>query len=69
MEEKIERKIIINEGVTDKIDEMEKLVNEIALPMRQSAELVTNCLISPLSDETKERIVNEMYEYMKKRVE
>lgn len=64
-----EKKIIINEEVDRKLTEFEEVLKEIVLPIRASADFVNQALMSPLSDEVKERIVNELYDDMKKRVD
>lgn len=64
-----EKKLIINENVDGKLTKMEDILKEVVLPIRAGADFVNQALISPLSDELKEKIVDEIYEDMKKRVD
>lgn len=64
-----EEKIIINENVNGKLKDFEKILKEVVIPIKSDAEFINQVLYAPLSDETKERIVEELHEDMKKRVE
>ena len=64
-----EKKIVINEEVDRKLTEFEETVNNKIMPIKASADFVVQALMSPLTDETKERIVNELYDDMKKRID
>lgn len=64
-----EKKLVINENVDGKLTEFEKTLKEVILPIKASADFITQSLMSPLSDETKEKIVNELYDDMKKRID
>lgn len=66
-ENKEEKKIIINERVDSDLQEFEKILGAI-LPIKGNTELVNNILYSPLSDETKEKVIHELLEDSKKRI-
>lgn len=64
-----EKKIIINEKVDNELTEMENVLKDIVLPIKQSTEFVNQVLYAPISDETKEKVIDEIYEDIKKRVD
>lgn len=71
MEEKEEekREIIINENVDGILTKMEGVLRDIVLPIKQSTEFVNQVLYAPITDETKEKVIEEIYEDIKKRVD
>ncbi len=54
-----EKKIIINERVDGMLKELEELLKR-ALPVKSGAEFINEVLYAPLSDEMKEKIIEEI---------
>lgn len=69
MAEEEKKEIIINEKVDGELTEMEKVLKDIVLPIKQSTEFINQVLYAPISDETKEKVIDEIYEDIKKRVD
>lgn len=68
MEEE-KREIIINEKVDGELTKIEGILRDVILPIKQSTEFINQVLYAPLSDETKEKVIDEIYEDIKKRVD
>lgn len=66
-EVKEESKVIINERVDGMLKEVEGLLGR-ALPVKQGAEFINEVLYAPISEETKEKVIEEILRNMKERI-
>lgn len=54
-----EKKVIINEKIDGMLKELESLLQR-AIPVKNGAEFINECLYAPISEETKERVISEI---------
>lgn len=59
MAEEKEEKVIINERIDGMLKELEGLLSR-AIPVKNGAEFINECLYAPLSEETKEKVIAEI---------
>jgi len=64
-----EEVIIINEEIDKKLRDLEKIMKEIQLPVKANIDYINQTLYAPISDEAKIKVIDEIYEDTKKRVE
>ena len=63
-----EKKVIINEKVDGMLKELEGLLQR-AIPVKNGAEFINECLYAPLSEETKEKVIAEILEDAKEKLD